>query len=90
MFITLHSTTSSQKTFRHLWHEGEGALTANKFASSVTYFFADNPLFSRNIRYHDGFTYRNNQSTLSKALLHFAVTHIEEVEQNKCVGKGHT
>ena len=27
----------------YLWHEGEGALIANEFASSVTYSFADSP-----------------------------------------------
>ena len=66
----------------YLWHEGEGALTANEFASSVTYSFADNPWFSKNILYSNGSTYQNRQSTLSKALLHFAVTENVEVEQN--------
>ena len=57
-------------------------LTANEFASRVTDFFVDNPGFSRNILYSDGSTYQNRHSTLSKALLHFSVTHNVEVEQN--------
>ena len=73
----------------HPWHEGEGALTVNEFASSVTVFFADNPGFSRNILYSDGSTNQSRYSTLSKALLHFAVTHNVEVEQ-KYLEKGHT
>ena len=53
-------------------------------------FFADNPWFSRNTLYSDGSTYQNRHSTLSKALLHFAVTHNVEVEQKKNSGKSHT
>ena len=69
--------------------EGEGALAANEFASCVTDFLADNPGFSRYILYSDGCTYQNRNSTLAKALLHFAVTHKVEVEQ-KILEKGHT
>ena len=64
----------------HVWHETQGAFTANEFASYVTDFLADNPRFSRYILYRDGCTYQSRNSTLAKALLHFSVTHNVEGE----------
>ena len=65
-----------------MWYEGEGAFTANEFKYIVKEIFVENPGFSRHILYSDGSTYQNRYSTLSKALLHFAVTQNVEVEQN--------
>ena len=80
---------ATKDVYSYVWHEGEGALTANEFASCVTDFLTDNPGFSRYILYSDGCTYQKRNFTLAKALLHFAVTHKVEVEQ-KFLEKGHT
>ena len=63
----------------YVWHEGEGALTANKFASCVADFLAVV------LNFQDAFCIAMGalkNFTLAKALLHFAVTHNVEVEQS--------
>lgn len=73
----------------YVWHEGEGGLTANEFASCITDFLEENPGFMKYVIYSDGCTYQNRNSTLSKALLHFSVKKNVRIEQ-KVLEKGHT
>ena len=60
-------------------HEGEGALTANKFHSCVADFLAIV------LNFHDAFCIAMGalkNFTLAKTLLHFAVIHTAAVEQS--------
>ena len=87
--FTFHNL-ATKDVLGYLWHEGEGALTANELTSYVTDFLADYSGFSKYILCSDGCTYQNRNSTLSKALLHFAVTHNVEIAQKKIRKGPHT
>ena len=75
----------------YFWHEGEGGLTANVFASCLTDYLEgiveDNT--EEIIIYSDGCGYQNRNVLLSNTLLHFAVNH--KITVTQCyLEKGHT
>ncbi|KAK6167866.1 hypothetical protein SNE40_021797 [Patella caerulea] len=76
----------------YFWHEAEGDLTANSFASCVTNYI-ENMLVDDRIKtiviYSDGCTYQNRNSVLSNALLKIAITKNVRIFQ-KYLEKGHT
>ena len=63
----------------YVWHEGEGELTANEFASCVAHFLAVVLNFQDASCIAMGAL---KNFTLVKALLHFAVTHNLELEHS--------
>lgn len=76
----------------YFWHEAEGNLTANTFASCITNYLKD-IITSHNVQtlilYSDGCGYQNRNKTLSNALLHFAIQNNVTLIQKYLV-KGHT
>jgi hypothetical protein len=74
----------------YVWHEGEGGLCANEFASCVhDYLMEHRSHYESFILYSDGCTYQNRNVTMSKTLLSFAKKYNKVVEQ-KYLEKGHT
>lgn len=78
-----------------LWHEGEGELKANCFASIICNFLSSKviPTMDPNnkliILYSDGCGAQNRNSTLSNALLNFSINNNVCIIQ-KYLEKGHT
>ena len=75
----------------YFWHEGEGGLTANMFASCIDDHLENivNPNTEEVIIYSDGCGYQNRNATMANTLLRFAVKHNITVTQ-KFLEKGHT
>lgn len=82
----------TQDGYCFLWHEGEGGLSANIFASIICTFLAgeceksDKKVF---ILYSDGCTCQNRNATLSNALLNLSMEKDIIIIQ-KYLEKGHT
>lgn len=74
-----------------LWHEGEGSLTANEFASILNYFISnlDTVQGDEVIIYSDGCTYQNRNMTISNMFLLCSMTKKITIIQ-KFLEKGHT
>lgn len=77
----------------YFWHEGEGDLSANSFASCITHYIEavaakDNEL-SHFILYSDGCGYQNRNAVLANALCHLACRLNITITQ-KFLEKGHT
>ncbi|CAH1170722.1 unnamed protein product [Phaedon cochleariae] len=74
-----------------LWHEGEGSLTANEFASIMHSFISDLDTVQGDevIIYSDGCTYQNRNTIISNTLLLCSMTKKITIMQ-KYLEKGHT
>ena len=78
----------TKDTICYFWHEAEGRLTANSFASCI-YDYLENEIkddVDTVILYSDGCPYQNRNVTLANALCHFAKKTILQ----KYLFKGHT
>ena len=76
----------------YFWHEGEGTLQADCFASCLVDFLTHNEscqVARKIIVYSDGCSYQNRNFVLSNALLHFSIFARKERIQ-KILEKGHT
>lgn len=77
----------------YLWHEAEGGLEANIFATIIFKhlqdYFTLHPRTKRIILYSDGCGYQNRNNCLSNTLLHLATIKNICIEQ-KYLEKGHT
>ena len=73
----------------YIWHEGEGGLTANEFASCIVDFLEKNDQYDTYILWSDGCGYQNRNLTLSNALRRFAKTNCKVIIQ-KYLERGHT
>lgn len=74
-----------------LWHEAEGKVSANEFATILYNFIGESNLSEGEeiILYSDGCTAQNKNSTLSNALLHLSVSQGIIITQKYLVS-GHT
>ena len=78
----------TKDTICYFWHEAQGRLTANSFASCI-YDYLENEIkddVDTVILYSDGCPYQNRNVTLANALCHFAKKTILQ----KYLFKGHT
>ena len=76
----------------YLWHEGEGGLDADTFATCLLDYLDNDArcnLASTIIIYSDGCTYQNRNVTLANSLLHFSNLSGKVLLQ-KVLEKGHT
>ena len=77
----------------YFWHEGEGNLSSNLFASWVDHYFdsvlARDSAIKEFVLFSDGCTYQNRNVLLSNALLKLAVEKQIKITQ-KYLEKGHT
>ena len=95
MKLSCHNFTifdlSNQKVMNYFWHESEGELTANCFASCVIDYLnsINTNVVKEVIIYSDGCTYQNRNAVLSNAILHFCVKSGLPIEQ-KYLERGHT
>lgn len=83
---------ATHKVENYFWHEGEGELNANVFASCVEDYLdtqIDKSGVKTVIIYSDGCTYQNRNSTMSNCLLLWAVKNRIVVLQ-KYLERGHT
>lgn len=80
---------ASQEVVCYIWHEGEGELIAEVFASFILDFLHTCPLDKEIIFFTDGCNYQNRNATLSNALLHFAIAN-KVVVTHKYLEVGHT
>ena len=95
--LACHNFTVSDLTTRdvscYFWHEGQGDLSANSFASCVAHYLEtcleQRPLVKQIIIYSDGCTYQNRNVILSNMLCHLSVKHSITITQ-KFLEKGHT
>ncbi|KAF2904408.1 hypothetical protein ILUMI_01773, partial [Ignelater luminosus] len=90
--FTIHSL-SDDKVVCYVWHEGEGGLYANCFASCITD-FSQNEVNEENkdkakVFYSDGCCAQNRNQLLSNTLLHYCITNNETVIQKYLI-KGHS
>ena len=74
----------------YVWHEGEGEVTANVYASCITHFIDNHTLPNKDlVFYSDGCGSQNRNATLSNVLL--SVAHERKVTIfQKYLEKGHT
>ena len=72
---------ASHKFQSYFWHEADGGLTANEFASSVHHYLIVRLHYDKYILYYDSCAYQNRNAILSKALQKFAVDHQKIAEQ---------
>ena len=87
----------THKGYCFIWHEAEGGVCANEFATILCNFIATNVLsFSHAgaddteiVFYSDGCASQNRNSTLSNALLNLAVLYKIDLQQ-KILERGHT
>lgn len=75
----------------YVWHEGEGNVTANEFASCIVDFIEKSYTEQINeiILWSDGCTYQNRNCILSNALLQCSASKNVSITQ-KILEKGHT
>ncbi|XP_049318931.1 uncharacterized protein LOC125780591 isoform X1 [Astyanax mexicanus] len=86
--FTMYNMATHDAT-NYLWHEGEGGLTANEFASCIIHFLEEHSMHDEYILWSDGCSYQNRNIVLSNALLKFA-TEKQKVVTQKYLEKGHT
>ena len=82
---------ASRSVVCYFWHEADGELTANVFASCLIDYLENQNLdgIETVIIYSDGCGYQNRNATLSNALSQFSVKHKITIEQ-KFLERGHT
>jgi len=85
---------ASKAGYCYVWHEGNGGLDADEFATLVTKFLSSiQDSVERVILWSDGCTYQNRNSTLASAILYFLRSgqkpNLREVHQ-KFLCRGHT
>lgn len=86
--FTIYDCTTKQVRC-YVWHESEGGLTSNEFATCLIDYLEDNLSFEEFVIFSDGCSYQNRNANLSKALSYFSQTHDKTVVQ-KILEKGHT
>ena len=88
--FTTYNLASKEVTC-YFWHEGEGGLTFNNFASCIVNQVEGvlNPHIEEVIIFSDGCCYQNRNVTLSNALEHTAMKNIVIITQ-KYLERGHT
>lgn len=82
----------TKQGYCYLWHEGEGGLSSNVFASIVCHFLISQLTDGdpkQLIFYSDGCTCQNRNSTMSNALLNLAIEKNVTIIQ-KYLERGHT
>lgn len=79
----------SKDAFCYLWHEAEGGLTADEFASIIVDFIEKEVPEDEVILFSDGCTYQNRNAILANALLSVAIKKNKTIIQ-KFLEKGHT
>lgn len=87
----------TKQGFCYLWHEAEGGLNAEEFATIVAKFLLDEVIPKQQgdkekrkiILYSDGCTYQNRNAVMSNALLNLAMMSKITIEQ-KFLEVGHT
>lgn len=72
-----------------VWHEGEGGLSANEFASCIVDYLSQHDEYVEYILWSDGCGYQNRNTTLTNALINFATANNKVVTQ-KFLERGHT
>ena len=94
--LASHNFTMYNLKTKHVkcfyWHEAEGDVSANTFASCIRNCLADilsDPQIVKITIFSDGCGYQNRNSTLSNVMLDFAVANKIEIVQ-KYLEKGHT
>lgn len=84
---------ADKKVLCYVWHEGEGGLDANCFASCLTDFLdtevSNEDKQKTKIFYSDGCCAQNRNNLLSNALLHYSITRNVTILQKYLV-KGHS
>ena len=77
MKLAVHNFTlydmKSGNVHCYIWHEGQGDLSANIFASIIYSYLQGNQSFKKNIMYSDRCGYQNRNATLANALLDFLI-----------------
>jgi len=91
--FTFYDTVSKDGSC-YLWHEGEGGLDSDEFASIVIHFLRSLPDNVQSVvLWSDGCTYQNRNAVLSSAILRFVQSREKpllcEIHQ-KYLTKGHT
>lgn len=77
-------------TMCYVWHETEGGLSANEFASCVVDYLEERKdEFDSCVIFSDGCTYQNRNKIMAKALSYFSQKYNKTVTQ-KVLEKGHT
>ena len=93
MKLSVHNFTiynmASHEATNYLWHEGEGGVSANEFASCIVDYLETHPTYTEFILWSDGCGYQNRNLVLSNALLKFATERKKQVTQ-KYLQRGHT
>ena len=96
--LSVHNSTmydlNTREGYCSVWHEGEGGLDSDEFATLVTEYLNTLPdTVTTVILWSDGCCYQNRNSQLASAILYFLRSnkkpHLEEVHQ-KFLTKGHT
>lgn len=80
---------TSKEVCCYVWHEAEGGLTANEFASCISHYITQDLTYEEYIIFSDGCPYQNRNSTLSKAFTYLAQVHKKTIT-HKFLEKGHT
>lgn len=76
----------------YIWHEGEGDVDSNAFASCLLHYLENNDRCKKAktiVIYSDGCTYQNRNSVLANGILHYSILHGKTVIQ-KILERGHT
>ena len=73
----------------YVWHEGQGGLNANEFATCIMDYLTKHDDYDEYIVWSDGCGYQNRNTTLSNALLNFATARGKTITQ-KYLERGHT
>ncbi|XP_056458619.1 uncharacterized protein LOC130392188 isoform X2 [Gadus chalcogrammus] len=93
MKLSVHNFTiynmASHEATNYLWHEGEGGVSANEFASCIVDYLETHLTYTEFILWSDGCGYQNRNLVLSNALLKFATERKKQVTQ-KYLQRGHT
>ncbi|KAK0049300.1 hypothetical protein Bpfe_021188 [Biomphalaria pfeifferi] len=96
--LTVHNFTlydlKSKDVFCYLWHEGQGGLDSDEFASIIVDFLLSVPDNVESVIFwSDGCTYQNRNANLSSAIKYMFVNNLKptlkEVHQ-KYLTRGHT
>lgn len=87
--FTIYSLNNGD-VFLYVWHEGEGAVTANEFVSCIADFIAAmSQKYREIVLISDGCSYQNRNRILASELSRLAVKHNMIIEQ-LILEKGHT
>ena len=92
--LAVHNFTiydmATRDTCCYIWHEGNGKLTANEFASCIFHYLEEKTRgYSRVVIFSDGCCYQNRNAILANALSYAAIKLGIVIEQ-KILTKGHT